>query len=65
MAGDKDGVVVVPRSLANEIAADAPEQERYEQFVRTEVTNGRSTVGLYPATDESLSDYTKWNKDQL
>ena len=65
LAGDKDGVVVIPRSLAKEVATDAPEQERYEQFVRMEVADGRSTVGLYPATDESLSDYTKWNKDQL
>ncbi len=65
MAGDKDGVVVIPRSLAKEVATNAPEQERYEQFVRMEVTNGRSTVGLYPATDKSLSDYKKWNKDLL
>ena len=62
MAGDKDGVVVVPRALAKEIAEDAPEQERYEQFVRTEVTKGRSIIGLYPASDKSRSDYKKWNK---
>ena len=64
MAGDKDGVVVIPRALAKEVATDAPEQERYEQFVRTKVTDGRSIVGLYPATDKSLSDYKKWKKNR-
>ena len=65
MAGDKDGVVVIPNALANEIAEDAPNQERYEQFVREEVTKGRSIVGLYPASDKSLSDYKKWGEGQV
>ena len=42
-----------------------PEQERYEHFVRTEVTKGCSIIGLYPASDKSRSDYEKWNKDRL
>ena len=65
MAGDKDGVVVIPNALTNEIAEDAPNQERYEQFVRAEVTKGRSIVGLYPASDKSLSDYKKWGEGQV
>lgn len=63
MAGDKDGVLVIPRALAKEIADDAPDQERYEQFARQEVSKGRSIIGLYPASDESRSDYEKWSKD--
>ena len=64
MAGDKDGVVVVPRALKKN-AEDAPEQERYEHFVRTEATEGCSIIGLYPTSDKSRSDYEKWNKDRL
>ena len=62
--GDKDGVVVVPRALEKN-AEDAPEQERHEQFVRAEVTKGRSIIGLYPASDKSLSDYKKWDEGQV
>ena len=57
--GDKDGVVVVPRALEKKNAEDAPEQERHEQFVRAEVTKGRSIIGLYPASDKSCLDYKK------
>ena len=36
VVGDQDGVVVVPRHLAQEIADDALEQERLEVFVMAE-----------------------------
>ena len=32
---------------------------------RAEVTKGRSIVGLYPASDKSLSDYKKWDEGQV
>ena len=48
IAGDADGVVVVPRHLAMEVARDAAEQELQEQFIAELVAKGQSVDGLYP-----------------
>ena len=61
MAGDNDGVIVIPRSLAQEISESAPEQERYERYVRMRVNAGDSIKGLYPSTEESLREYETWD----
>jgi regulator of RNase E activity RraA len=60
IAGDKDGVIVIPRNLAEEIAEDAPEQERYERYVLSRVQAGDSITGLYPSTEESRKRYQDW-----
>jgi regulator of RNase E activity RraA len=60
IVGDGDGVIVVPRALADEIADEAPEQERFERFVQLKVQAGAEVVGLYPPSDETLADYQKW-----
>jgi regulator of RNase E activity RraA len=57
LVGDVDGVVVVPRHLADEVARDAIEQERFEEWVLEEVRAGRSTFGLYPPDDETRRRY--------
>ena len=58
--GDVDGVVVVPRALAHEVARDGAEQERLERFIAREVAHGRSIAGLYPPDDTARADYRKW-----
>lgn len=61
MVGDREGVVVIPADLADEIAAEAVEMTAYEDFVTEEVQGGRSIIGLYPATkDQSLKDFEAW-----
>ena len=60
MAGDKDGVIVIPRKLVTEISKDAPEQERYERYVRSRVNAGDSITGLYPSSEASLLEYKEW-----
>ncbi|MDR6817441.1 regulator of RNase E activity RraA [Neorhizobium sp. 2083] len=63
IVGDNEGVVVIPAHLADEIADEATEMTAYEDFVTEEVINGRSILGLYPATDEqSLVDYRAWRQ---
>ena len=49
--GDQEGVVVIPRHLADEIAKDAAGQERFEQFVTEKVWEGRSIFGIYPPNE--------------
>lgn len=59
--GDGDGVMVIPRHLANEIAADTVEMELFERFVLEEVMRGVSIRGLYPPTDpKTLVRFEAW-----
>ena len=63
--GDSDGVIVIPAHLADEIADETFEMTAFEDFVVSEVHNGRSILGLYPATDEqTLKDFAIWRKAQ-
>ncbi len=60
LVGDEDGVVVVPRDLADEVARDAVEQERFERFVQMKVKKGASVQGLYPPSEQTLAAYEAW-----
>lgn len=60
VVADEDGAVVVPRALAEEVAQDAPEQERFERFVQIRVQQGAPVLGLYPPNDQTLADYEAW-----
>lgn len=61
MVGDDDGVVCIPAHLADEIAVEAVEMERFEQFVLEEVQRGVTIIGLYPPTSpDTRVRYEAW-----
>jgi regulator of RNase E activity RraA len=64
LVGDKEGVVVIPASMADEIAQEAVQMTAFEDFVTEMVqTQGRSILGLYPPTEQkSKDDYEAWLK---
>ncbi len=63
IVGDGEGVVVIPAHLADEIADEAVEMTAFEDFVAEKVAEGRSILGLYPATDEKVRDeFAAWRK---
>ncbi|NUA29678.1 ribonuclease activity regulator RraA [Cupriavidus basilensis] len=63
VVGDAEGVIIVPRHLAEEIAAEAVEMTAFEDFVTEEVMKGRSIIGLYPPTQEqSRLDFAAWRE---
>ena len=63
VVGDAEGVVVIPAHLADEIAAEAAEMTVFEDFVTEQVQQGRSILGLYPATEEQTRvDFAAWRK---
>jgi regulator of RNase E activity RraA len=63
IVGDRDGVLVVPAHLADELADEAVEMTAFEDFVAEEVMKGRSILGLYPATEEKTrTDFAAWRK---
>jgi regulator of RNase E activity RraA len=65
IVGDDEGVLVIPAHMADEIAVEAAEMTVFEDFVADQVANGRSILGLYPATDpQTPIDFAAWRKER-
>ena len=62
IVGDADGVVVVPRHLANEVADAAVDQERYDRFAMEEIRQGKSLFGTYPPDEAARARFAEWLK---
>ena len=63
VVGDREGVIVIPANIADEIATEAVEMTAFEDFVTEEVLKGRSIIGLYPPTEQqSKDDFVAWRK---
>ena len=59
--GDGDGVMIIPRHLAGEIADESVEMELFEAFVLEEVNRGVPIRGLYPPTDpDTVIRFQTW-----
>ena len=56
---DDDGAVLIPAALIDEICSTAPEQERLEAWIMSEVDKGASLPGLYPPNAENKARYEK------
>ena len=57
IVGDADGVIAIPRQLADGVAKDAAEQERLEAYILTRVSAGERLEGLYPVNDSTRREY--------
>jgi regulator of RNase E activity RraA len=57
LMGDRDGVLVVPRAVAIEIAEPAYEQEQIEAFVSKKIHAGEPLWGNYPPGEETVAEY--------
>jgi regulator of RNase E activity RraA len=65
VVGDREGVVVIPAHMADEIADEAAEMTAFEDFVTEKVLEGRSILGLYPPTDpQAKLDFEVWRSEQ-
>jgi len=62
LVGDRDGVVVIPRALAAEIAEPAREQERLEAYLHTRIQAGEPLWGVYPPSEETRAQYKAWQE---
>lgn len=57
VVGDDDGVIVIPRALARQVAEQAAEQERLEAYIRDRVAAGTPLTEAYPPSDAFLAEY--------
>ena len=63
VVGDREGVVVLPAHLADELADEAVEMTAFEDFVTEQVQGGRSILGLYPPTEQQArDDFAAWRR---
>jgi len=54
---DQDGAVLIPAAILDEVLAEAPEQERMEGWIMTEIDKGVPLPGLYPMNAETKARY--------
>ncbi len=64
VVSDADGVVIIPRDIADQVAEDAVEQTLFETFVQERVMAGDSILGLYPPSAENRDAFRNWRHRQ-
>lgn len=63
VVGDEDGVIVIPRHLAEPIAAPALRQERLEAYLHLRVNDSEPLWGVYPPGPETIAQYERWSEE--
>ncbi|MDA1298296.1 MAG: ribonuclease activity regulator RraA [Chloroflexi bacterium] len=62
IVADDDGAVVVPLSLAEELAGKAGAHAEWEEFSRLRLSQGGDLRKYYPLSDEARGEYEEWKK---
>jgi len=62
MVGDGEGVVCIPRAVADTVAAHGLEQEELEAFLLEKVRDGAPLPGTYPPNERTLAEYETWKR---
>jgi regulator of RNase E activity RraA len=57
LVADRDGIIVVPRALAADIADPSLEQEQLEAYVSTKIHAGEPLWGNYPPGEQTIAEY--------
>ena len=60
IVGDNEGVCAIPQHLAAEIAETGPAQDHLENWVNTELSQGKPIKGLYPPDAKTRAAYEAW-----
>jgi regulator of RNase E activity RraA len=59
IVADRDGAVVIPQAMVDDIAVEAEEIERFDAWVVRKVADGEPLPGLYPPNPENLARYKR------
>lgn len=62
VVADRDGVVVVPRYLADQVARAGEEQEQLEAWIRRKIDDGAMVQDFYPPTGQAMDEYRSWRE---
>jgi regulator of RNase E activity RraA len=64
LVGDADGVVCIPRHLADEVARTGAELDELESFVVEKIKAGAPVPGTYPPDEKTRAEYEAWRKSR-
>jgi regulator of RNase E activity RraA len=64
MVGDSEGVVCIPRAVADTVAARGLEQDELEAFILEKVRAGAPLPGTYPPGEATLAEYEAWKRQR-
>ncbi len=64
IVGDRDGVAVIPRAIADEVAQDAADQEELEEFLLERVAAGAALSGTYPPNEVTKAAFETWRSSR-
>jgi regulator of RNase E activity RraA len=64
MVGDGEGVVCVPRAVADTVATRGLEQDELEAFILEKVRKGAPLPGTYPPGEATLAEYEAWKRQR-
>jgi 5-oxopent-3-ene-1,2,5-tricarboxylate decarboxylase/2-hydroxyhepta-2,4-diene-1,7-dioate isomerase len=62
LVGDRDGVVVIPPALAEEVVDAALAQEDEDAWVAEQVAAGHPVEGLFPMNSHWRAEYQRWRE---
>lgn len=62
LVGDAEGVIVIPRHLADMVAEQAAAQEHKEAFILEKVRAGAALLGTYPPDERTQAEYEAYCK---
>ena len=65
LVADDDGVVVIPRGIAPEIARQTIERDDLEEWIRRRLDEESLSPGkYYPPDEETFAQYRAWKAQQ-
>lgn len=60
LVGDGDGITVIPRHLAAEMADLCERRDELEKYLSYRVGSGEPLYGIYPPTEATRADFAAW-----
>jgi regulator of RNase E activity RraA len=60
VVADGNGVTVIPRDLADQVASKGLEQEDVEVWIKAQISAGAPLAGLYPPTEDVMA---RWRRE--
>jgi regulator of RNase E activity RraA len=61
VVADGNGVAVIPRNLADQVASKGLEQEDVEVWIKAQISEGAPLAGLYPPTEDVMA---RWRRER-
>jgi regulator of RNase E activity RraA len=62
MVGDGNGVTVIPRHMAQDLAHDGAAQDEIENYLMLRIQAGDKLYGTYPPDDRTRADFQAWKR---